>query len=209
MIGTGNGSEILQRNSNNRKSLSDEPVLPARDLRLWAQQRSLREQLERNHFLLERLYAASAGILHSLDSGDVHAAIGEILANLIGSEETAIFQYSSEERRFTFVWSMGVSNEFLCRFSNGTGMMWRAVGEGLTQFRDRQNVTLLQPGEDTLTACVTLKSSGEVVGVILIFGLLPQKNGLEWVDYELLKFLETYGAVAIQLQRLQKDATKP
>jgi len=40
-------------------------------------------------------------------------------------------------------------------------------------------------------------------GVIAIFGLLPQKNNLEWADYELLKFLETYGAVAMKFQRLQ------
>jgi len=27
---------------------------------------------------------------------------------------------------------------------------------------------------------------------------------LEWVDYELLKFLETYAAVAIQFHKLQR-----
>jgi len=45
--------------------------------------------------------------------------------------------------------------------------------------------------------------------VIAIFGLLPQKNNLEWVDYELLKFLETYGAVAIHFQRLQGKQIAP
>jgi hypothetical protein len=173
------------------------------------QQLSLREQIERNHFLLERLYAASAGIIQALAEGDVHIAIGEILGNLIGSEEVAIFHHNKADRRFAHAWSVGVPNETIQQFSNGAGMIGRTVSQGLTQFRDRQNGANLLPCEKNLTASVVLKSSSEVVGVILIFGLLPQKNGLEWVDYQLLKFLETYGAVAIQLQSLQKNAVKP
>ena len=60
-----------------------------------------------------------------------------------------------------------------------------------------------------LTAAIALKASREVVGVIAIFGLLPQKNGLEWVDYELLKFLETYAAIALQFQRLKGKPVAP
>jgi hypothetical protein len=70
-------------------------------------------------------------------------------------------------------------------------------------------VGVLLPYEKNLTACIALKASREVVGVIAIFGLLPQKNGLEWVDYELLKFLETYAAVALQFQRLQGKQVAP
>jgi len=36
-----------------------------------------------------------------------------------------------------------------------------------------------------------------------MFGLLPQKSQLKWADFELVKFLETYGAVAIKFQGLQ------
>jgi len=179
------------------------------ELRAETQQLSLREQLELNHFLLERLYAASAGIIQAVAEGDVHAAIGEILGNLIGSEEVAIFHYDQADRRFLHAWSAGLSDELLRQLDRGTVMMRRAVEEGQTQFRDRQTALQLQPCEQNLTATVVLKSSREVVGLILIFGLLPQKNGLEWVDYQLVKFLETYGAVAIQLQRLQKDTVAP
>jgi hypothetical protein len=209
MIGTGDGSRILRENSVEKKHANGERALSAEELRVRTQQLSLREQIERNHFLLERLYAASAGIIQALAEGDVHIAIGEILGNLIGSEEVAIFHYNKADRRFAHAWSVGVPNETIQQFSNGAGMIGRTVSQGLTQFRDRQNGANLLPCEKNLTASVVLKSSSEVVGVILIFGLLPQKNGLEWVDYQLLKFLETYGAVAIQLQSLQKNAVKP
>src|SRR5580765_4200837 len=113
------------------KSLSTEKGLKSlEELRIRTRQLSLREQLERNHFHLERLYAASAGLIQALNEGDAHVAIGEILGNLIGSEEAAIFHYNQAERRFAPAWSIGVSKEMAQQFSNGTGMMWRSVSEG-------------------------------------------------------------------------------
>jgi hypothetical protein len=179
------------------------------ELRVRVQQRSLREQIERNHFLLERLSAASARLILSLEHRDVFEAIAEIIANLIGSEEVAIFDYCPADQIFSLAWSWGIEAEALQPFVAGAGMFGRAVHQGISQFRERQPDGVLLPYEKNLTACVILKSSREVVGVIALFGLLPQKNGLEWADYELLKFLETYAAVAIQFQRLQGKPVAP
>lgn len=178
-------------------------------LRVRAQQLSLREQLERQHFLLERLNAASARLLQAIDLGDVYEAIGEIIGNLIGCEEVAIFQHHSAEQSLFLVWSTGVEKETLQQFGLGAGLIGRATHEGTSQFRDRQPGALLLPHESNLTACIPLKLDREVIGVIVILGLLPQKSGLEWADFEMLKYLETYGAVAAQLQNLQKSAVKP
>lgn len=178
-------------------------------LRVRAQQLSLREQLERQHFLLERLNAASARLLQAIDLGDVYEAIGEIIGNLIGCEEVAIFQHHSGEQTFSVVWSTGVEKETLRQFGLGAGLVGRATHEGTSQFRDRQPGAHLLPYESNLTACIPLKLDREVIGVIVILGLLPQKNGLEWADFEMLKYLETYGAVAAQLQNLQKSTVKP
>ena len=177
----------------------------AEELRLRAQQLSFREQLERNHFLLERLHAASARLIQSLDLGDVYEAIGDIVANLIGSEEIAIFHYHPEDQTFSAAWSWGVEAHALQPFTSGAGMIGRAVHKDVSQFRDRQPNGALLPHENKLTACVALKSSRETVGVLAIFGLLPQKNHLEWADFELLKFLQTYAAVAIQFKKLQPE----
>ena len=186
-------------------------VVPTKvdELRLRAQQLSLREQIERNHFLFERLHAANTRLLQSLEAGDVFEAIAEIIANLVGSEEIAIFHYEPDARNISLEWSSGVETETLQPFASCAGMLGRAVHNGVTQFRDRQPDDLLLPCEKNLTACVVLKSSQEVSGAIAIFGMLPQKSRLEWVDFELLKFLEVYGAVAIQHQRLQRKQVKP
>ena len=206
MIGNGNGHRPPVKTPRRIEPAHGISIAPAGadDLRLRVQQLSLREQLERNHFLLERLNASSARLIQTLENGDVFEAIAEIVANLIGSEEVAIFDYRPADETFSLAWSWGVEAGDLQPFESGAGMFGRAVHQGLSQFRERQPDAALLPFEKNLTACVVLKSSREVVGVIAIFGLLPQKNGLEWADYELLKFLETYAAVAIQFQRLQE-----
>jgi hypothetical protein len=174
-------------------------------LRLRARQLSLREQLERHHFLLERLHATSTRLIQAVDQGHVFEAIGEIIGNLIGSEQAAILLYCAARQTFTPVWSTGVGEEILRQFTLGVGLVGRAAHEGTSQFRHRTPAAPFLPCEENLTVCVPLKLDREVIGVIVILGLLAPKNGLDWADFELLKFLETYGAVAVQLERLQKD----
>ena len=174
-------------------------------LRRRAQQLSLREQLERQHFILERLHSTSTRLIQAVEQGQVFEAIGEIIGNLIGSEEVAIFRYCATRQTFSRVWSTGVGEEILRQFALGAGLVGRAAHEGAPQFRHRRPEAPLLPCEEHLTACVPLKLDREVIGVIVVLGLQPQKSGLEWADFELLKFLETYGAVAAELQHLQKD----
>lgn len=205
MIGTGNGNRPPALSGYRAEATGENSKIPTgtEELRVRVQQLSLREQIERNHFLLMRLNAANARLIQSLDQGDVFEAIAEIIANLMGSEEIAIFDFHAAEQNFSLAWSSGVEEAVLHPFLRGAGMFGRAVQQGLSQFQERQPEGTLLPYEKNLTACVLLKSSGEIVGVIAIFGLLPQKNNLEWADFELLKFLEIYGAVAMKFQRLK------
>jgi len=211
MIGTGNGNRPpVKASCRNEATQGHSTILRGtEELRLRVEQLSLREQIERNHFLLMRLNAANARLTQSLEQDDAFEAIAEIIANLIGSEEVAIFDYHRAEQNFSLAWSSGVEADALQPFLCGAGMFGRAVQQGTSQFQERQPETALLPHEKNLTACIILKSSGEIVGVIAIFGLLPQKNNLEWADFELLKFLEIYGAVAIKFHRLQGRQVSP
>jgi hypothetical protein len=206
MIGTGDKNSPLVKTGHRLESRSGNSPIAAEAevLRSRAQLRSLREQIENKDFLLKRLNAASARLIQALETGDVYEGIAEIIANLVGSEEVAIFRYSSAAKIFSLAWSWGVEPAALQPFASGAGMFGRAVHKGASQFRDRQPDALLLPHEKNLTACIVLKSSDVSLGVIAIFGLLPQKNRLEWADFELLKFLEIYGAAAIQFHELQK-----
>jgi hypothetical protein len=206
MIGTGDKNRPLVKTGHRLESTGGNSPIAAEAevLRSRAQLRSLREQIENKDFLLKRLNAASVRLIQALETGDVYEGIAEIIANLVGSEEVAIFRYSSAAKTFSLAWSWGVESATLQQFASGAGMFGRAVHKGASQFRDRQPDELLLPHEKNLTACIVLKSSDVSLGVIAIFGLLPQKSRLEWADFELLKFLEIYGAAAIQFHELQK-----
>lgn len=141
-----------------------------------------------------------------MEQGRVYEAIGEIIGNLIGSEEASILRYCATRQTFSPVWSTGVGEETLRQFTVRAGLVGRATHEGASQFRHRRPAAPLLPCEEKLTVCVPLKLDREVIGVVVILGLRPSKNGLEWVDFEILKLLETCGAVAVELQHLQKDA---
>lgn len=205
MIGTGNRNRPPAKLVALSKPIDEIAPTPTgpEELRLRVQQLSLREQIERNHFLLMRLNAANARLIQSLEQGDAFDAIAEIVANLIGCEEVAIFDYHPGEQNFSLAWSSGVEATAMQPFLCGAGVFGRAVEQGVSQYRERQSEASLLPHEKNLTACIILKSSSEVVGAVAMFGLLPQKGQLEWTDFELVKFLETYGAVAIKFQRLQ------
>jgi hypothetical protein len=211
MIGAGDrGRSPLHAGPRTKPAIANSRVSAGTEqLCLQVQQLSLRQQMERNHFLLERLHASSARLIQSLETGDAFEAVAEIIGNLIGSEEVAVFDYCPSDETFSLAWSWGVEPVAMQLFTSGAGMFGRAVREGASQFRERQLENLLLPFENHLTACVLLKSSHEVVGIIAIFGLLPQKNCLEWTDYELIKFLETYATIAIQFQRLQTKQVAP
>jgi hypothetical protein len=211
VIGTGNGNRPPFKADSRTEAANTNSLIPTgmEELHLRVQQLSLREQMERSHFLLERLSASSTRLVQTLESGDVYEAIAEIIANLIGSEEIAIFDYCSSSQAFSLAWSWGVEAGALQPFVSGAGMFGRAVHEVASQFHERQQDSALLPFEKHLTACVILKSGREAIGVIAIFGLLPQKNCLEWADYELLKFLENHAALAIQFQKLQAKQVQP
>src|SRR5260370_24723161 len=202
MRGTGDGNGAREKAGWGSELVDGNAPIPTEmeELRVRVQQISLREQMERNHFLLMRLNAANARLIQSLEQGDVFEAIAEIIANLVGSEEVAVFDYHAAEQNFSLAWSSGVEAETLQPFLCGAGMFARAVQHGLSQFQERQQEGALLPYEKNLTACVILKSSPESGCVIAIFGLLPRKNNLEGADCELLEFVETYGAVAMKLQ---------
>src|SRR5205814_1284759 len=147
MIGTGDGNRPPMKEGCRIQAAETDSSMHAgtEELRLRVQQLSLREQIERNHFLLMRLNAASARLIQSIEAGDVFDAIAEIIANLIGSEEIAVFDFHPSRQDFSLAWSLGVEADALKPFLCGAGMFGRAVQQGMSQFQERQPEAALLP----------------------------------------------------------------
>jgi hypothetical protein len=58
----------------------------------------------------------------------------------------------------------------------------------------------------SITACIPLKVDGNVIGVIAIFRMLPQKQSIAFVDRELFSLLGSHAAMALYCSGLQQRA---
>ena len=151
-------------------------------------------EVERQNSNLANLYVASYQLVGTLDRVQVLAVIQEILANLVGSEETAVFE-RAEDGNLVVISTNGVVPEDLAGVGTGTGVIARVAAGGETWIAGDGGEA--SGPEATLTACLPLKLGDRVTGAIAIFRLLPQKNGLEPVDRELFDLLATHAAMAL------------
>jgi hypothetical protein len=151
-------------------------------------------EIEQQNTNLANLYVASYQLHGTLDRERVVAAIQEIVINLIGSEELAIWELDDNARSLSLIGSFGIDAEEWKNVPLGSGLIG-AVAQSGTRY-------IAEEPETNLTACIPLKLDETVVGAIGIFSLLPQKPGLEPLDFELFDLLASHAASALFCTRL-------
>ena len=154
---------------------------------------------------LMSLFLASQRLHESLERERVLQVIREIVANLIGSEEMALFWRQEGRTGLSLLTSMGLETRRLESIRPEDGVLGEVVRSGRPYVTPPGGVvpTGLEAG---LTACVPLKVEDRVVGALAIFGLLQQKSGLESIDLDLLKLLATQAAMALYCTDLNERA---
>ena len=153
----------------------------------------IRELSDQNTALVQ-LTVASQLLSASLDRDDVLAAIEEVVVNMVGSEELAIFDLDADGQSLRVARARGIDPRSP-RMRLATGAMRHAMNAGRTLVIKRA-----QPGVETdggLTAAIPLKIDGQATGVIAIFRLLEQKAGLDPTDLELFEVLSRQAAMAL------------
>jgi len=147
---------------------------------------------------LANLYVATYQLHGSIDRASVLAAIKEIIINLIGSEEFAI--YERHDDALEMIDWFGEKPSAFENVRPGDGIIGRVVTSG------EPFVASEQERSTGVTACVPLLVDGEVTGVIAVFRLLPQKDGMfESLDHELLDLLASQAGVALYCSGLRSD----
>jgi len=155
-------------------------------------------EVEQQNSNLANLYVASYRLHGTLDREQVIAAIQEIIANLVGSEEAALFEIDPDKQALELVASFGVNRDECPPIPLGSGgLIGLTARTGEILVVDPAQVSGATGLESRLTACVPLKLDDRVTGVIAIFGLLPQKGGIEDLDRELFDLLATQAAFAL------------
>jgi GAF domain-containing protein len=160
-------------------------------------------EVEQQNTDLANLYVASYQLHGTLDRQRVLNAIQEIVINLVGSEELAVFEMDEPGAPLTLSASVGIDPESWREIPSDRGIIGHVASTG-ERFVEGGSTDLPLVREVAMTACIPLKLDHRVIGVIAIFGLLPQKQGLAPVDHELFDLLATHAATALFCTRIQK-----
>jgi hypothetical protein len=150
------------------------------------------QHIEEQSSNLANLYVASYQLHTSVDRDVVLNTIQEIVINLIGSEQLAIYERVGE-KQFRLAASFGFDTDHLAALVTGEYAVEK-LGEGHV-FSDPSDS---QP----LTASVQLRIGDEVTGAILVFRLLGHKPSLQPVDHELFDLLAVHASTALYCSTL-------
>lgn len=143
-----------------------------------------------------QLFAALERIHGGSSRADTITALQEIVINVIGSEELAIFERRGDG--LNLVHSFGVDPEALRGVRLGRGAIGRAAATGRI-YLGRQDGTP-EPGDEDVTAVVPLRVGNEIAGAIAIFRLLGQKPGIVQADEDLFDLLSSHAGIALRLR---------
>jgi nitrate/nitrite-specific signal transduction histidine kinase len=163
-------------------------------------------EIEEENNMLANLYIASYQLHSTLDSKEVLQIILEIIINLIGAEEFAVVLLDEKTQRLEAVASEGVELSELPVISVGEGIIGNSVKSGNNYF-----IPSLEGYERNFEkplVCIPLKIKEHVIGAIVIYQLLVQKEQFSNVDYELFTLLAGHAATAIFSSRLYSESER-
>ncbi len=149
------------------------------------------EDLEEDKAHLGRLCVASVQ-LHDIGGGEADAlrSVQDVLVNLIGSEQLAIWSVSPDGRRLELRASQGIDAEAWRSVTMGEGLVGKAAVAGEVRRGEAE-----EPGQPTV--CIPLILGRRVVGLVAVFGLLPHRPGFAPRDQDVFRLVSQQAAFAL------------
>ena len=154
-------------------------------------------EVEAQNANVSNLYVATLRLHGSIGHADVLTAIHEIVINLVGCEELAVFEMNSQGSTLSLSSSFGIDPMPLQRVPLGLGIIGACAESGRTYVASESSGFAPTPAEANLTVCVPLLVEHVVTGAVAIFRLLDHKPKLEPIDHELFALLGTQAATAL------------
>jgi len=167
-------------------------------------------EIEEQNNNLANLYVASYQLHSTLDFREVIQIVQEIVINLIGAESFAILLLDEKTNELKTIASEGEDvmpgiEGLSTRLGDGVLGQVAKTGESYYINQDVEGgaVTLDKP-----LAAVPLKIKEHVIGLIVIYRLLQQKDSFSAVDYELFSLLAAHAATAIFSSKLYSQSER-
>ncbi len=167
-------------------------------------------EIEEQNNNLASLYVASYQLHSTLDFKEVIQIVQEIVINLVGAESFAILLLDEKTNELKTIASEGGDvmpgiEGISTRLGEGVLGQVARTGESyyINQDVESGRVTLEKP-----LAAVPLKIKEHVIGLIVIYKLLQQKDAFSAVDYELFSLLAAHAATAIFSSKLYSQSER-
>ena len=167
-------------------------------------------EIEEQNNNLANLYVASYQLHSTLDFREVIQIVQEIIINLVGAECFALLLLDEKTNELKVIASEGEDvlsgiGQLSARLGDGTLGTVAKTGESyyINQDIDGGAVSL-----DSPLAAVPLMIKEHVIGLIVIYKLLQQKDSFSAVDYELFSLLAAHAATAIFSSKLYSQSER-
>jgi len=145
---------------------------------------------ERQAAQLANLYVATYQLHASLEASEVRAAVADIAVNLLGAELFSIWIRDDAGALVRAAESSGADRTApLEPYAGGDALLDACLHGQALQFGPREG--------STSVAAVPFAAQGELVGVLMVERILPQKPGFTAEDRELLDLLAAHAASAL------------
>jgi putative methionine-R-sulfoxide reductase with GAF domain len=148
------------------------------------------DDVEETKAHLTRMAVASA-LLHDTDdeTDSLHNLL-DLLVNLIGTEQIAVWRLSADGDSLELRASQGISTEPWHRIPANQGLLGRAVTSG-------EIVVEEDPSEGCPTVGIPLLVGRRAVGVVAVFRLLPHRGRLGARDWDVFRMISQQAGFAL------------
>lgn len=155
-------------------------------------------EIERQNSNFISLYVASSQLHATLEHDLVLRNIAEIVINLIGAEKFGVYLYEEDTREFRRAIDEGMDPDELVGVSFGDNLLSHVARTG-ELYLEPDNA---DHGGQLPIAVLPLLVGDELMGLLVIFRLLMQKDGFEELDLELFELLASHAATALMSSQL-------
>ncbi len=154
-----------------------------------------------------QLEVAQRRLQETTNREDALEAIRDIVTNLLGSEEIALFSVEKGRTTLSLHWSFGIDATRHRTLVASKHPVLQRVLEGESYlagpFESEQESDVI----DAFSAFVPIRWGSQTVAVLAIRSLLPQKTSLDESDVQLLRFLSGEAGKTLFGQRLAGPAS--
>jgi nitrate/nitrite-specific signal transduction histidine kinase len=164
-------------------------------------------EIEEENNNLANLYVASFQLHSTLDFREVVQIVMEIVINLIGAEKFALMLLDENRDELTAISTEGVPREKIPHLRVGEGVIGKVVKEGtgpyIAEGKSPSDITLTEP-----LVVIPMKIKDQVIGGIVVYSILEQKESFSPLDFELFNLLAGHAATALFASKLYSESER-